>query len=104
MSNVDVLFESTHKLDFLCCPWERDAEWMRFKVGTCSGLWKSTPDAYEILAVDNEQPGNGHFNDVMEWFENSCRRDRKSLKFLEILNPAFKKHLLKKKEVSSLAG
>jgi len=90
-------FSSTHDLDFLCCPWERDPTWMRFKIGTCHGLWRSTDGAYEILVVDNEVPGNGHFEDVMEWFENSCRRDGKKLRLLEFFNDRFRRHLIEKR-------
>lgn len=85
---------TTHSLGFFCRPWHRDPEWTDFQVGTCHGLYKATKGAYEILAINNDSPGNGHFQDVMQWFEASCRRDRKSLIFLEIMNARFKKHLL----------
>lgn len=90
-------FQSTHKLDFLCCPWERDPEWSRFKIGTCSGLWRSTETYYDILAIDNEEPGNGHLQDVFDWFENSCKRDNKDLRIMELLNLNFKTHLVYKR-------
>lgn len=90
-------FESSHELDFLSCPWEVDREWNRFKIGTCHGLWNCVADAYQILAVDNDYPGNGHFEDGMEWFENSCRRDGKSLRIMELMNPRFEDHLIKKR-------
>lgn len=48
---------------------------------------------YEIVAIINSSPGNGHFEDVLEWFENSCRRDNKSLRFCEVWNQNFMKHL-----------
>lgn len=98
-------FQSTHKLDFLTAA-ERplrgllpeSEDWIMFKVGTCHGLFRPTAEAYEILAVINTSPGNGHFDDVMEWFENSCRRDGKKLRIKEfIFNRRFKQHLIQKR-------
>lgn len=98
-------FKSTHNLDFAIGQWEPlpghtvdVAEgFLRFKVGTCNGLWRSTKSSYEILAVTNETPGNGHFDDVLEWFEQSCRRDKRSLRVLELWNEKLKKHLIEKR-------
>lgn len=92
-----------HCLDFECAPWTPvfpfpDAEnYFCFRVGTIEGLWTSTIDSYDILAIENKKPGNGHFDDVLQWFEHSCRRDKKSLRFLEILNDDFREHLIKKR-------
>lgn len=90
-----------HQLDFEAAPWESilcvDKNFTRFRIGTCEGLWASTPNSYDILAIDNKVPGNGHFEDVMQWFEHSCRRDKKALRFLEIMNKPFRNHLLTKR-------
>jgi len=76
----DLAFESTEETyrggDFLC-----------FRVGTCHGLWRSSPTHYEILAIKNDQKGNGHFAKAMWWFEQSCRRDKKKLMLREVWNP-----------------
>lgn len=97
-------FETTHKLDFEVAPWEPIPGFMnntenfyRFRVGTCHGLWRSTWISYDILAIDNEEKGNGHFEDVLEWFEQSCRRDKKCLRILEVMNKRFKTHLIEKR-------
>jgi hypothetical protein len=95
-------FKSTHNLNFLAAPWElsgisQDLNLSRFKIGTCSGLWGSDQHNYHILAINNSQPGNGHLQDVLDWFENSAKRDNKNLKFLEVWNKRFKKHLISKK-------
>ena len=58
-----------------------------FRVGTCEGLWRSTPSHYEILAVVNKKRGNGHFKALLGWFEQSCRRDNKKLLMREVWNP-----------------
>ena len=77
---MDVPFESTdtpyRNTDFLC-----------FRVGTCNGLWRATETHYEILAVINHKRGNGHFEKTMWWFEQSCKRDGKSLLLREVWNP-----------------
>lgn len=86
-------FESSHKLDFMACPWPVDPEFTAFKIGTCEGIYGSTKDTYDIVAVVNNEPGNGHFEDVIEWFENSCRRDKKSIRFMEMMNPRLASHL-----------
>lgn len=87
-------FESTHKLDFEIARWPLSEEYIAFRVGTCHGLWGSSGTTYDILALKNEEPGNGHFDDVLEWFENSCRRDNKDLRVLECWNEPLKFHLL----------
>lgn len=92
-----------HKLDFEYCPWEplinfpKANNYMRFRVGSIEGLWAVTDTSYDILAIENNHPGNGHFEDVLQWFEHSCKRDHKNLRFLEILNPSFRKHLINKR-------
>ena len=93
-------FKTTHKLEFQTTrpnlfPHFND-EFSEFKIGTCQGLWRSTDNTYDILAVLNTSPSNGHFTDVLEWFENSCKRDNKNFRFLEVWNPILEKHLLNK--------
>lgn len=95
-----MIFTSTHKLDFEVAPYEQWVDdgykWLKFRVGTCDGLWCVTKDHYRILSIDNKELNNGHFKDVMEWFEHSCRRDNKSLVFMALMNPRFEKHLIDK--------
>jgi hypothetical protein len=64
----------------------RGGLFLHFRVGTCRGLWRTTDDAYEILTVLNEKKANGHFSEAMKWFEQGCRRDRKSLLIREVWN------------------
>ncbi len=97
-----VKFQSKHKLDFEVAPYENNIDpennWLRFRIGTCHGLWASTNHTYDILAIDNTDPGNGHLDDVFEWFENSCKRDKRHLRVLEIMNQPFKMHLIFKRK------
>lgn len=67
-----------------------------FRVGTCSGVWYPTPEEYRILFICNSQKGNGHFEDVIEWFQASCKRDKRDLVFEEVLTERLKKHLEKR--------
>ena len=97
-------FVSTHKLDFECAPWQRGENFLRFRVGTCEGLWLSTDESYGIVAVINSEPNNGHFTDVLEWFENSAKRDGKSLQILEVFNRKLKKHLIEKRGFKKIKG
>ena len=92
-------FKSEHNLEFEVAPFEYNLEpkftWQRFRIGTCNGLWRPFDNCYEILAVVNDITGNGHLNDVFQWFENSCKRDNYNLKVLEFFNDKFRKHLIK---------
>lgn len=85
---------TTHRLDFLCA--DGIGAHKYFIIGTCQGQWGSTWDSYYILSVINSDPGNGHLEDVFQWFEHSCKRDSKNLLVLEILNSRFYCHLLKR--------
>lgn len=100
MKTEQAEFRSTHDLYFLSCHWDNPINtegWQQFKIGTCLGQWISTPTTYDILSVINHEPGNGHLDDVFEWFENSCRRDNRDLRILEIVNDRFLDHLLNKR-------
>lgn len=84
------------KPPFEVAPWNNplnDGGWQLFRVGTCNGQWRATPDAYEILSVINDEPGNGHFAVLMEYFEISCKRDNKDFIILEVWNKQLRKHL-----------
>jgi len=94
-------FQSTHNLPFLSAPWDSvfnlGDHWKKFKIGTCEGAWDSTDSTYDILAIVNEKPGNGHFTDVLEWFEMSCKRDGRVLRFLEVWNRDLARHLVRER-------
>lgn len=99
------LFETKHNLPFEATqPIERYGWYMLFRIGTCVGQWRATRDAYEILSIINEEPGNGHLNDVFEWFEYSCKRDGKMLRISEVWNSRFKRHLIKKRGFEPESG
>lgn len=92
-------FRSTHNLPFeMGGPYKRDRMWQHYKIGTCYGLWRLKKKSIEVLSIMNACPGNGHFQDVLEWFEYGFENGRKFLLIKEFfLNPAFKEHLIKKR-------
>ena len=90
---------TTHKLDFEACdsPYAIfGGDHKMFRIGTCEGQWTSTEDCYVIISVNNDF-GNGHLEDVFEWFEFSCKRDKKNLLVVECMNERFYMHLLSKR-------
>lgn len=87
-------FESTHKLKFEVAPWVFP-DFMRFRIGSCEGLWCSTKTSYDILAITNTQPHNENIQDVFDWFKMSCLRDKKDFRILELWNARFKGYLLR---------
>lgn len=99
-------FKSKHNLIFEAAPYQHNVDkknnWMQFRVGTCEGLWCSTDKTYDILAIINKEKGSGHFIDVLQWFEQSCKRDKKSLRILEVWNYNFKKHLINKHKFKAI--
>lgn len=100
------LFKTKHDLPFEVAEWKplpqfkAAGNFIRFRVGTCHGLWQSTETAYEILVIVNDNKHNGHLDDVFQWFENSCKRDNKKLIVLEVWNKKFKQHLIDKRGFS----
>lgn len=89
--------KTTHNLEFLAAPFEYDPNLVRFKIGTCHGLYGFNDKEYELIAIMNDEPGNGHLDDVFEYFENSAKRDKRALKVCEIWNEGFFKHLVSKR-------
>jgi len=98
-------FKSLHNLNFETAKWMNGVnKWQRFRVGTCEGLWSSTDESYCILAVTNSTLGNGHFTDVLQWFENSCKRDKRSFKIIELWNDRLKSHLINKRGFNDIGN
>lgn len=94
--------ETTHKLDFECARSPYSNSHMMYRIGTVTGQWGYTADSYFIISFLNQNPGNGHLNDVFEWFEYSAKRDNKNLLILECMNERFYKHLISKRNFVKL--
>ena len=94
-------FKTKHELDFEGTPYDMNIDpendWQRFRVGTVTGLWCFDDKNLKILTIENSSPGNGHFEDTLQWFERSANIFNKPLKILEIMNPDFRDHLSKKR-------
>ena len=108
---------TNHKLNFEMCKWHLsdltrqlsdslnlkdddkypDIPWLLYRVGTCEGQYRVTDEAYEILSVVNKKPGNGHLEDLLQWFEYACKRSKLPLRILSFTNNNFKEHLIKEK-------
>jgi hypothetical protein len=89
------IFHSEHNLDFEAAPWEFSDDFKRFRIGTCEGLYGGSGSTYDILAIENTLKGNGHLQDVLQWFEYSCKRDKKALRILEVWNQKFALYLIR---------
>lgn len=99
-------FKSTHDLKFESRPWKLGVELsklipgsdkiMEFKVGTCNGQWftDDNRNCFVILSIINHSPGNGHTDDIFEWFENSCKSYKYDLVVEKLMNQKFKMKLL----------
>ena len=89
-------FTSTHKLEYLQAP-PNEHGMIPYMVGTCHGLFYTTKTSYCILVIVNNEPGNGHLTDVIEWFEFACKRNKKNLVVDEIQTRRFYHHLIEKR-------
>lgn len=72
-----------------------EERWRHYRVGTVTGLWRDAGNAYEILAIENESPGNGHVEATFSWFFQSCKRDKKDFIIKELMNEKFKSKLIR---------
>lgn len=77
-------------------PLAQSEGWRLFRVGTVEGAWRCTNAAYEILAIVNHAPGNGHVEATISHFTASCKRDNKDLIVREMMNNQFAMALVKR--------
>lgn len=96
--------KTKHNLDFEACPWPRNPSIMLFRVGSCHGQYFFDENSLYILSVVNDTPGNGHLDDVFEWFEYSARTNDKLLTILEFMNLQFKRHCIDKRGFKEIPG
>lgn len=71
-----------------------EEKWRHFRVGTCTGLYRAIPGVYEILAIENSSPGNGHVEATLQWFYTSCRRDKYNLAVLQVWSARLRSKLI----------
>lgn len=92
--------KTTHNLDFEACldPIQIFMPGLqRFKVGTVQGQFGLCKNEIFILSITNDEPGNGHLEDVFQWFEYSCKEHKKNFLILEIMNTKFYLHCIRKR-------
>lgn len=88
-------FKSTNNQNFEIAPYwgilneivKSNEKYISFKVGNIKGAFRALDSQYQILAVFSNRPGSGHMKDVLEWFENSCKRDNYDLVINDVVNP-----------------
>lgn len=97
-------FQSLHNLQFEERPNPRYKGHREYKVGTIHGIYFNTHTSLNITAVFNDEPGNGHFEDLLQWFERSCKREKMNLVFMHCDNLKFKEHLLNKRGFLPMPG
>ena len=68
----------------------------KFKVGSVHGLWRQGETVIEIWAIINDEPGNGHMDDAIEWFVEIARLSGVILRVVEISSVTFRNQLIDK--------
>jgi hypothetical protein len=102
---IEKPFRSTHGLDFEDGgPFRFDDSFRYFRIGTVEGLYGVRDDAYLVLAIINKDPGNGFMIDFYQYFERSCRRDKKAFRIIEIINSRFMAHLIEKQGFTKIGA
>ena len=111
-------FKTTNGQDFYAAPYIRPwntTGYTQFKIGTIHGLYYNTKEAIVILAVLNDKPGNGNFEDCLDWFECACVTTGLPLIFEEVdslknempelkLSGTLAKHLVEKRGFKRIEG
>ena len=78
-------------------PYEDCGFWKQFNIGTCIGTFGEQEHYIEIFGISNKNKGNGHLNDVLEYFEYICVKKNKNLYITHFENQGFKNHLINKR-------
>src|ERR1044072_6078329 len=71
-------------------------DWRRFRVGTCSGLYRHRDNAYEMLSISNDYPGNKHVEATFAHFFASCKRDKADFIIRVVINRSLKSKLIER--------
>lgn len=70
-----------------------DSDMLRWKCGTCRGLYVVEPDRIMVSAIWNDCSHNGHFEIFMKRIEHYAKKNNLDLYFISFLNLRFKEYL-----------
>lgn len=68
--------------------------WRLFRVGTCHGTYRRRTD-WEILAIANDNPGNGCVELALAYFYRECKREKKNLLIHEVMDDKLRDKLIR---------
>lgn len=92
--------DTEHHLDFLAADYPgpfNDHSQKAYKIGTCNGLYKIDGKFMILIAINNDNPGNGHLNDVFQWFEWAAKEAGMPLMIVAFMNERFYNHCINKR-------
>lgn len=86
--------------EFRAAPWHFAQQFgddlVNFTFGTCDGLMRVLEGNLALIAIQNDEKGNGHFKEFMEFFEALAAAMYLGTSVLEIENKRLYKHLVDK--------
>ncbi len=86
--------------EFRAAPWHlaqvMGDDLVNFTFGTCDGLMRVLDGTLGLIAINNDEKGNGHFKQFMEFFEELAAAMYLGTSVLEIENKRLYKHLVEK--------
>lgn len=92
-------FKSSHKLKFRTAPHViagAPTGMEKFEIGTVHGLWVQSKMSIDIFACINDEPGNGHMDDVFEWFFEIARTGALAVRIVNVSSVTFRNQLIEK--------
>jgi len=67
-------------------PFNIGEDWRLFRVGTVNGIYRDGNNTYEVLAIQNDEPGNKHVEAAFAYFFTSCKRDKRDFIVRQVWN------------------
>lgn len=92
-------FKSSHKLKFFTAPHivgGAPSGMEKFEIGTVHGLWVQSRMSIDIFACINDEPGNGHMDDVFEWFFEIAKEGALAVRIVNVSAVKFRNDLIEK--------
>lgn len=92
-------FRSTHGLKFKTMPHIIAGAFTgaeRFEIGTVHGIWNVSTFSVDVFACINDEPGNGHMDDVFEWFFSIATERGLPVRVTNVSSEDFRQQLIDK--------